>query len=331
MPHIVILGAGASRAAFPNGDKFGKKLPLMDDFAESLNLEPFLRKNKINYQGKNFEDLYNDLFKQPEYKQTLKELNDIVYDYFSCLKIPDTVTLYDELILSLQRKDNIFTFNWDPLLLQAYVRHIELEELPQLHFLHGNVAVGFCAKCKRTGHLCNSCSICHQGFEKSPLLFPIKEKDYTDHPLINSEWRTLEYHLKDSFILTIFGYSAPKTDVAAKMMMQKAWDTNIRRDLNEIEMIDTKSSTELRNNWNEFIVREHYRTRNTIRDTLSFNYARRSCEALGDAIMMNAPWPENPIPSFKSITDLHNWVRPLIKEEVDFREHGIPIKQYNKS
>ena len=31
-PHLVVLGAGASRAAFPDGDKNGKRLPLMADF-----------------------------------------------------------------------------------------------------------------------------------------------------------------------------------------------------------------------------------------------------------------------------------------------------------
>ncbi len=331
VPNIVILGAGASRAAFPNGDIYGQKLPLMDDLIENLKLETFLRESRIDYQSKNFEDLYNELFEQPENTQTLKELNDIVYDYFSYLRIPDTVTLYDELILSLQKKDVIFTFNWDPLLLQAYIRHIELGELPQLYFLHGNVAVGFCAKCKRAGHLDNSCSICHEAFEKSQLLFPIKKKDYTNHPFIESEWKALDYCLNDSFILTIFGYSAPKTDVAAKMMMRKAWDANKRKDLNEIEIIDIKPSAEVRRNWNEFIVREHSHVTNSIRKTLGFNYARRSCEAWGDAIMMCDPWSENPIPSFKSIYELHNWIRPLIKEEIDFREYGKPIKQYKKS
>ena len=29
MHHTVVLGAGASRAAFPDGDKNGKKLPVM--------------------------------------------------------------------------------------------------------------------------------------------------------------------------------------------------------------------------------------------------------------------------------------------------------------
>lgn len=34
--HIVLLGAGASRAAFPNGEGTGKHLPLMSDFAKTL-------------------------------------------------------------------------------------------------------------------------------------------------------------------------------------------------------------------------------------------------------------------------------------------------------
>ena len=30
-PHVVLLGAGASRAVCTNGDKHGRKLPLMSD------------------------------------------------------------------------------------------------------------------------------------------------------------------------------------------------------------------------------------------------------------------------------------------------------------
>ncbi|MFW6223076.1 MAG: hypothetical protein ACOC3T_05645 [Bacteroidota bacterium] len=33
-PHVVILGAGASAAAFPQGDANGKKLPVMNDLAD---------------------------------------------------------------------------------------------------------------------------------------------------------------------------------------------------------------------------------------------------------------------------------------------------------
>ena len=33
-PHVVILGAGASAAAFPKGDRNGRRLPLMDDLVQ---------------------------------------------------------------------------------------------------------------------------------------------------------------------------------------------------------------------------------------------------------------------------------------------------------
>ena len=41
-PHVVLLGAGASRAAFPNGEDAGKRLPLMNDFVETLELAALL-------------------------------------------------------------------------------------------------------------------------------------------------------------------------------------------------------------------------------------------------------------------------------------------------
>lgn len=37
-PHVIILGAGASRAPCPNGDKTGRILPLMNDFIDILDL-----------------------------------------------------------------------------------------------------------------------------------------------------------------------------------------------------------------------------------------------------------------------------------------------------
>ena len=37
-PHVVIVGAGASRAAFPDGDRNGALLPLMVDFVDVVGL-----------------------------------------------------------------------------------------------------------------------------------------------------------------------------------------------------------------------------------------------------------------------------------------------------
>lgn len=37
--HLVMLGAGASRAACPNGDRNGKKLPVMSEIGEVINID----------------------------------------------------------------------------------------------------------------------------------------------------------------------------------------------------------------------------------------------------------------------------------------------------
>jgi hypothetical protein len=43
-PHVVLLGAGASRAAFAHGDKNGLKLPLMCDLVGKLGLDRILER-----------------------------------------------------------------------------------------------------------------------------------------------------------------------------------------------------------------------------------------------------------------------------------------------
>ena len=96
-PHVVLLGAGASRAAFPQGDKNGLKLPLMSDFADILGLDRILERFGIDYTGRNFEEAYSDLYEQVEYKEARDEIEDHIRDYFSRTELPDPPTLYDHL------------------------------------------------------------------------------------------------------------------------------------------------------------------------------------------------------------------------------------------
>ena len=84
--------------------------------------------------------------------------------YFESLRIPAQPTFYDYLVLSLREKDVIATFNWDPLLLQAYRRNSPIRRLPQLAFLHGNVGLGICTNDKRKGHLGKVCGQCKNPF-----------------------------------------------------------------------------------------------------------------------------------------------------------------------
>lgn len=328
--HTFLLGAGASRAAFPNGDKYGNKLPLMNDFVEIVGLTKLLEDNSIEYTNQNIEEIYNDLFSINPNSKLIMELNQRILNYFSSLNIPDEVTLYDELLLSLQKKDAIFSFNWDPLLLQAFSRNYTLQELPSIHFPHGNVFVGVCKKDKRSGYLTNCCPVCGKKFSPSEILFPIKEKKYNTDEFIQNEWQVLRWYLDNSFIFSIFGYSAPKTDVEAREFMKDAWTKNKRRKLNEIDIIDIRHRDEVEENWNGFIYQSHGGIFDNARHTHSFSYARRSCESWGDAIFQCNPWSENNLPKFTNLVDLQNWVKPLIEEEINFRENDIPIPKYSK-
>ena len=46
-PHVVILGAGASCAAIPLGDKYGRKISAMSGFIDKLGLNEIISKVSI--------------------------------------------------------------------------------------------------------------------------------------------------------------------------------------------------------------------------------------------------------------------------------------------
>src|SRR2546426_6693779 len=112
-PHVVLLGAGASRAAFPNGERNGRRLPLMLDFADIVPVAPIFAEAGIPLGGRNFEDAYTELALAADKTSLRDAVERVVFDYFASLELPDTPTLYDHLVLSLRPKDVIATFNWD--------------------------------------------------------------------------------------------------------------------------------------------------------------------------------------------------------------------------
>src|SRR5687767_14680490 len=99
-PHVVLLGAGASLAATPRGDRFGRPVPLMNNLVEVLQLQPILDDAGIRGSG-NFEELFGQLSDDQANAPILRVLEQEVHDYFSALRLPEQVTLYDELLLSL--------------------------------------------------------------------------------------------------------------------------------------------------------------------------------------------------------------------------------------
>ena len=100
--------------------------------------------------------------------------------------------------------------------------------------------------------------------------------------------------------------------------------------INLIEVIDIQSKEEVEDNWSRFIHKTHYSVFNDVNHSLSFKYARRSCNAWGDSIMMLEPWSERQVPKYKDLKKMHDWVMPLVKEEQDFRNNDVEIPRYSK-
>lgn len=319
-PHVVILGAGASCATIPNGDKYGKKISAMSGFISKLGLSDIISKITINTSSDNLEDIYMELDERSKNEQDCKEVKEelekIIWEYMSDYQLPDNPTIYDFLVMSLTSKDLIATFNWDPLLVQAIIRAMKYtDNIPQVAFLHGNVAVGFCEQDNVMGRVGTKCR-CGKNLNPIKLLFPIKKKDYSSDIAIEKSWKVLNDALERAYMVTIFGYSAPKSDVEAIEMMKKAWGSINDRNLEEIELIDIREEEEIIESWSKFIHTHHYSYHTNFFDSTLARCPRRTCEAIFDRLMKcislegNKGFKEN-----MSFSDIDKLTYKLIDEE----------------
>lgn len=281
-PHLFILGAGATAATIPNGDRNGKKSPVMEDFLNQTGLQSLISGIKLNTKSKNIEAIYSELYETKEYQDVILKLEDAIVDYYQDLKLPDNPTLYDYLVLSLRSKDCIATFNWDPLLIQAYNRINKItSDLPELLFLHGCVDVGVCEDCSYVEPLQNKrCSKCGGLLIMPKLLYPVKDKDYTSNIYIRHAWQRFEFYLKSSCLLTIWGYGAPESDAKAKEVMLNAF-SSISKRFDNIEIIDIADDDVIQQKWEEFFEKTNYHatiSKSLLENTFISEFPRRSVE-----------------------------------------------------
>lgn len=322
-PHVVILGAGATIATIPDGDRNGRVCSVMRGFVKNLGLESTLSSIKLNTKSDNIEEIYSELYERgEECKFVREELEAKIYSYFSELQLPDEITLYDKVVLALTSKDIIATFNWDPLLIQAYNRARRItDNLPKLAFPHGNVAVGFCDKC---GHFVDLqrrlCDKCGNTLQKSPLLYPVKHKDYDSVPFIRQQWAKLSYFLCRAKMITIFGYSAPMTDIEAAQLLKKAFEKYLpAQRFNHIDIIECPNfdHNKLSSTWREFIADSkcQYDIIESFYDSYLAKSPRRTVECLNKR--NNAWWNDSKI-KFKEKdrwNDVQEHLIPLLMEE----------------
>lgn len=322
-PHVVLLGAGASRAAFPAGDASGQQLPVMDDFMDIIELQPLIDEADLDIgHERNFEVIYSKLISNPRYERTVKEMERRIDIYFSALSLPNRATIYDRILVSLRPTDAIFTFNWDPFLFDAYQRNREAVPLPEIFFLHGNARIGICRDHQKWGARNGECPVCFQRFTDVPLLYPIEQKNYSDDSYIQRAWEAAKSLFNEAFTLTIFGYGAPTSDTAAVELLKLAWTGRSDRILEHIEIIDTAPQSILHDRWSAFTPTLHYSIKAAFDESRIARWPRRSCESLWYPMAQGAPCEDFPLPSTDSITELQAYAAEIARYEDTHRQNS---------
>src|SRR5262245_61281950 len=83
-PHVVLLGAGASIAALPRGDKNGRRLPALGNLVDVIGLRELLVAHGIDpYPAGGFEALYDSLTADPGSVPLRFELESRIRTYFA--------------------------------------------------------------------------------------------------------------------------------------------------------------------------------------------------------------------------------------------------------
>jgi len=323
-PHFVLLGAGASKAALPDGDRNGMELPLLRDVAVDLDLAASFPDDLRELAESDFEAAYSRLFDRD--RDQAVPIEEAIAEYFRRLRLPDEANLYDALLLSLRRKDAIFAFNWDPLLFISRVRLNQLgltDDLPSIFYLHGNVIGAYCERDGVFGYTNGTCSECGMPFTPTRLLFPVEHKDYDTDPGIRAAWDAARAVLKDTYMLTMFGYSAPATDVEAFALLKEGWGEVAAREMEQTEIIHRPGANtdELVERWQPFIHSHHYELHDSFYGSWLGTHPRRSGEAYLSQYIDVKFIEDNPIPQdITDVAELAAWFEPLIAAE---RRAGI--------
>lgn len=325
--HVVILGAGASFAStLRNPENGGKKLPLMSNIVEVVGLDNVVDQLPKKYQllRNDFEKLFSELSLSGNFIDERSYIEEKIYEYFESMDLPEHPTIYDYLILSLRHnKDVIATFNWDPFLYKAYLRNAEFTPSPGILFLHGNVSIGYDSISKMSGPAGWTSKETLRLFEPTKLLYPVTKKDYNSDQYIKGQWDSLKWSLENADCVTIFGYSAPKTDVEAIQLLQEAWGNVNDRAMEQFEFIDVQKEEALLKSWKTFVHSHHYFYCNDYFKSSLARHPRRTVESFhhwATPMNINEAFQDgNQVPdNFKSLEEMWEWHAPLIEAEKKF-------------
>ena len=132
-------------------------------------------------------------------------------------------------------------------------------------------------------------------------------------------------NLAEAYYVTVYGYSAPTTDVEAMALLLEAWRDNPARALAQIGIVDVREPAEVEASWSDFIVRTHGGASTDFSHDRLMRHPRRTCESFASATLLQDPWREDPFPISCSLAELETWVKPLIEEEASGKLAGKPL------
>lgn len=290
-PHVVILGAGATIAALSQGDKNGKRQYSMNQLAQITSIKRVLEEYGINADTiENFESFFSSLHSENSNSPLIAKIEKEIYAYYENMYLPDEPTIYDYLVLSLTDKDLIATFNWDPFIDQAVARNSSVGRMPKIVHLHGCV---------------NS--------KSRKLLYPTMEKDYSGIPDIKEDWDIFDDYLKRAICITIFGYSAPLSDIEARKRIKEKIEKNDSNQLIDTQIIDIKTHEELEKTWFNIVNQRFFSSVDCFENSALSLFVRNTCEQYVNATMQQNPQYPNPYPDkkFQTLIELQEFVKAV--------------------
>lgn len=310
-PHVAILGAGASKAAFCSGDRNHRLIPLIDEIPSILS--PLWREllRDANPPDSGFEIQFSWLRTKGDYTKELSAIESEIIQYFSSLDLPDHPTIYDYLLLGLRPKDLVATFNWDPFLLLSHTRNRGVVDLPDIRFLHGCVKYATCEDHDVLGTIGETCPNCSRSLNSGRLFFPDADKNYTQDSLVQRDWDKTIDRLKKSFHLTIFGYSGPASDHKARELLLSGWQKTPMLSVSHVEIIDVAKDEILRERWKDFIPFQHDMVTPDYWSSTLARWPRRTAEYKLSASLDGIPSEEIGPFYTESLSELQEWHRKL--------------------
>lgn len=108
-------------------------------------------------------------------------------------------------------------------------------------------------------------------------------------------------------MITIFGYSGPKTDKEALDAMKAAWGSTDERAMEQTAFISIQSDEEIVEAWEPFIHTHHYELSADFYDSWIAKHPRRTGEAYLNQFLEAKFISDNPVPQNVDLPGLWEW------------------------